>query len=97
NEVAVHPSMPGSAIANLSALIEAKLEATPLARAPWRAGADERAATLGLLDELGTGASTQAAVVLHSAMQAGIAFADAELRAQGVEVLDLIEGQRAAE
>ncbi len=97
NEVAVHPSMPGSAIANLSALIEAKLAATPAAHAPWQAGADERTATLDLLEQLATGASTQAAVLLHSAMQAGLAFTDTELRAHGAEVLDLIEGQRAAE
>jgi GTP pyrophosphokinase len=86
----------GAAVGAL-ALIETKHAASMPARARWDAGELERSGTLALLDELSTGSSARTALLLHSAALAGVEFSAAELQSFGHEVVDLIEGQRAAE
>ena len=79
------------------AQIETHLRGNEAARVKWNAAAPIRAAVLVELDELATGPAAQIALLLHEAMLAGCTLEAGELAAHGSEVLDLIEGQRAAE
>jgi GTP pyrophosphokinase len=77
--------------------IEDKLTSSTQARERWNAATAIRNAVLAELDDLATGAVARTALILHEAMAAGCEFSDAEIRAFGDEVVDLVEGQRAAE
>ena len=82
--------------ADALARIDGKLAGSSDARARWLAGEAVRQAILAELDKLATGSNAQCALLLYEAMQAGCEFAPAELQVFGEEVVDLIEGQRAA-
>jgi GTP pyrophosphokinase len=77
--------------------IEARLARSAAARSRWDAAAEVRGAVLAELGKLQTGSAAQSALLLHEAALAGCEFSAAELQACGAEVVDLIEGQRAAE
>jgi GTP pyrophosphokinase len=77
--------------------IEARLARSAAARSRWDAAAEVRGAVLAELGKLQTGSAAQSALLLHEAALAGCEFSPAELQACGAEVVDLIEGQRAAE
>lgn len=77
--------------------IEGKLARSAAARSRWDAAQPVRAAVLAELGKLQTGHAAQNALLLHEAALAGCEFSPAELQAWGAEVVDLIEGQRAAE
>ncbi|MEZ5522876.1 MAG: bifunctional (p)ppGpp synthetase/guanosine-3',5'-bis(diphosphate) 3'-pyrophosphohydrolase [Dokdonella sp.] len=82
--------------ADALARIDGKLAGSNDARARWLAGEAVRKAILAELDKLATGSNAQCALLLYEAMQAGCEFTPAELQVFGDEVIDLIEGQRAA-
>ena len=82
--------------ADALARIDGKLAGSSDARARWLAGEAVRQAILAELDKLATGSNAQCALLLYEAMQAGCEFTPAELQVFGEEVVDLIEGQRAA-
>ncbi|SFN42050.1 RelA/SpoT family protein [Dokdonella immobilis] len=76
--------------------IEGKLADSIEARTRWDAGEPVRQAILAELDRLATGSIAQIALLLYEATEAGCQFTPAEWQAFGGEVVDLIEGQRAA-
>ena len=78
-------------------LIESKLAASDEARKHWQQAAPVRDAVLAELDKLATGAVARMALLLHDAACAGCEITALELQAFGSEVVDLVEGQRAAE
>ena len=82
--------------ADALARIDGKLAGSKDARARWLAGEAVRQAILAELDKLATGSNAHCALLLYEAMQAGCEFTPAELQVFGDEVIDLIEGQRAA-
>lgn len=79
------------------AFIEGKLSQSSDSRNQWDATRAAREATLDVLVPLATGAATHGAFLLHEATLCGCEIEAAELQVFGNEVLDLVEGQRAAE
>ncbi len=77
--------------------IEEKLNSSTGALERWNASTAVRNAVLAELEALETGSIAHTALLLHEALTAGCSFSDAELQAFGGEVVDLVEGQRAAE
>ena len=88
--------MPKS-IADARALIESRLAESPDARTVWEARAAIREATLAELEKLATGTLAQTALLLHEAELAGCAWSAIQLQGFGDDVIELVEGQRAAE
>ncbi len=95
------PAIPESTVSysNTDALqrIEAKLNASTGVLERWNASTAIRNAVLAELEVLETGPIARTALLLHEALGAGCLFSDAELQSFGSEVVDLVEGQRAAE
>ena len=77
--------------------IEAKLASSPAARGRWDAATPIRDAILTELERLATGPIACTALLVYEAISAGCEFTDAEIAAFDFEVVDLVEGQRAAE
>jgi GTP pyrophosphokinase len=83
--------------ADARALIDTLLGASMPARTRWEAQAALRDATLGELEKLATGAAAQTALLLHEAELAGCEPTPAQLQEFDDEVIELLEGLRAAE
>ncbi len=79
------------------ALIDARLSRSSDSRARWDASRAAREATLDVLEPLATGVATRNAFLLHEADLCGCELDAAELQACGSDVVELVEGQRAAE
>ncbi len=77
--------------------IEARLSSAPAARKRWEAATAIRDAILAELEKLATGPFARTALFVYEAISSGCEFTDLEIEAFGSEVVDLVEGQRAAE
>jgi GTP pyrophosphokinase len=83
--------------ADARVLIDSLLATSAPARTRWDAQASIRDAILGELEKLAAGAPAQTALLLHEAELAGCEPTSAQLQAFGEEVVELVEGLRAAE